>query len=179
MSLGKRHDVHDYLPMFKIDVRDGTLWRCDRVVDDVGNWSNSKTKVATEDFEAVFDLAGIQTGWMLLSAGTAPNFSKMVKPGEDIGEAPDGTFKEGFRLKFKLTNGAGDGVYELASPAVNLWKSVDELHTKFVEECGRHAGKLPIVAIDEFVRCGGRNGTYFRPIFKIVGWAKRPAELKS
>jgi hypothetical protein len=178
MSLGKRHDVHDYIPTFKIDVRSGTLCRCDRIQDDVGNWSTNQINIAKEDFEAIFDLANVETGWLLIATGRAPDF-KMVKAGEDIGAAPSDGHKEGFRLKLKLTNGAGDGVYELASTAVNLWRSIDGLHDKFLEECGRHAGKLPVVVVQEFARVQNRNGTYYRPIFKIVGWAKRPAELKS
>jgi hypothetical protein len=167
--LGKRHDVRDYLPTFKIDVCSGTLCRCDRVQDDVGNWSTNQTKIVKDDFEAIFDLPTIKTGWMLLATGTAPDFSKMVKVGQDIGEAPGDNYKEGFRLRLKLTNGAGDGVYELASTAVNLWRSIDGLHDKYLAECGRHAGKLPVVVVDEFTRVGGRNGTYYRPVFKIVG----------
>jgi hypothetical protein len=94
----------------------------------------------------------------------------------DIGDKPGDKFKEGFRLRVKLTNGAGDDVRELASTAMGLWKSVDELHSAYEKGVTKNKDKLPLVGITEMIAVEGKTVTY-RPDFKIIKWVARPSDL--
>ena len=100
----------------------------------------------------------------------------MVGLGQDIGDRPSDKHKEGFRVKLRLTNGAGDGVYEMASTAIGAWKSMDELHSAFEKGVSKNKGKLPLVGVHEVITVEGKSTTY-RPDFKILKWVARPADL--
>jgi hypothetical protein len=118
--LPKRKDTQTYLPIVKFDARAGKFTRVDRVQDEAGNWENELHEISADDFEVVADLANLQIGWINFGGnGQAPDF-RMVNLDEDIGDRPGDKFKEGFRLKVKLTNGAGDDVRELASTALGF-----------------------------------------------------------
>jgi hypothetical protein len=100
----------------------------------------------------------------------------MYRIEDDIGDKPGDNFKEGFRLKVKLTNGAGDDVRELASTAIGLWKSVDELHTAYAKGVQKNKNKLPLVGVHEIIAVEGKTTTY-RPDFRILRWVARPSDL--
>ena len=170
MTIGKRHDSADFTPLVKFDARDGTFTRCDRV-ETADGWETQNTDI-TDKFEAIFDLEHVEVGWMLFKAGGAPDF-RMVPTGQDIGEKPTEDHKEGFRLRLKLQNGAGDSVRELASTARGMWTSIDELHDAYEEDAAKQKGKLPVVAIHRIAQVK----TNYRPIFEITSWVKRPADL--
>lgn len=174
MALGKRRDAPNITPLVKIDARSGKVTRCDREQDMGGNWTTKQVDI-TDSFEAIFDLENAEVGWMAFSAGR-PDFH-MVRPGADIGEPPSDNHKEGFRLRLKLANGAGDDVREFASTSKVVWQSLDELHDEYLEGVVKHKGKLPVVGIAEMAQVQTPSGTYYRPIFEITGWAKRPSDL--
>lgn len=175
--LPKRKDTQTYLPIVKFDARAGKFTRVDRVQDEAGNWENELHEISADDFEVVADLANLQIGWINFGGnGQAPDF-RMVNLDEDIGDRPGDKFKEGFRLKVKLTNGAGDDVRELASTALGFWKSMDELHCAYEKGAGKNKGKLPLVGVHEVITVEGKTTTY-RPDFKILKWVARPSDLK-
>lgn len=176
MALPKRKDAKAFLPVVKFDARFGTFTRVDRVQDDSGGWKSDPHEIPADDFEFVADLANLQIGWMSFGGnGQAPDF-RMVGLDDDIGDRPSDKHKEGFRLKVKLTNGAGDDVREFASTAVGLWKSVDELHTAYEKGVQKNKGKLPLVGVHEIITVEGKTTTY-RPDFKILKWVARPCDL--
>jgi hypothetical protein len=174
--LPKRKDAKSYLPVVKFDARFGTFTRVDRVQGDDGSWKSDPHEIAVDDFEVVADLANLQIGWMSFGGnGQAPDF-RLVGLDQDIGDKPGDNFKEGFRLKIKLTNGAGDDVRELASTAIGLWKSIDELHCAYEAGAGKNKGKLPLVGVREVITVESKTTTY-RPDFRIVRWVARPSDL--
>jgi hypothetical protein len=175
MALGKRKDALNFTPLVKFDARNGKLFRCDRVQDDTGDWETKQTDI-TDSFSAIVDMENIEIGWIAFSSGGPPDF-KMVPVGSEIGERPSDNHKEGFRVRMKLANGAGNDVRELTSTAKSNWQSLDDLHDEYLNERSKHKGKLPIVGIAEVAQVKTAAGTNYRPIFVITGWTKRPADL--
>jgi hypothetical protein len=96
---------------------------------------------------------------------------------DDIGDRPTDKHREGFRLKVKLTNGAGDDVRELASTALGLWKSMDELHCAYEKGVGKNKNKLPLVGVSEVITVESGKTITYRPDFKILKWVARPSDL--
>ena len=173
--LPERKDAKSFLPIVKFDGRRGVFTRVDRVQDEAGNWKTDPHEIPADDFEFVADLANLQIGWIHFGGNGAPDF-RMYGIEDDIGDKPGDNFKEGFRLKVKLTNGAGDDVRELASTAIGLWKSVDELHTAYAKGVQKNKNKLPLVGVHEIIAVEGKTTTY-RPDFRILRWVARPSDL--
>jgi len=174
--LPKRKDLKSFLPVVKFDARCGKFTRVDRVQDGVGNWRTELLEIPSDDFEFIADLANLQIGWIHFGGSGQPPDFRMFGVEDDIGDKPGDNFKEGFRLKVKLTNGAGDDVRELASTAIGLWKSMDELHTAYAKGVGKNKDKLPLVGVHEIITVEGKTTTY-RPDFKILKWVARPGDL--
>lgn len=172
--LPKRKDVKSFLDRFKYDARYGTFTRVDRRQEN-GDWITEKHEIPLDDVEFIADVPNMKIGWMYFSASGAPDF-RMFNINEDIGPQPGDGYKEGFKLKVKLTNGAGDDVRELASTALGLWKSIDELHSEYEAGAKKNKGKLPLVGIDEDVVIEGKTTTH-RPTFRIIKWVARPSDL--
>jgi hypothetical protein len=173
MSLGKRKTSSaGYDPIVKIDCRDGTITRCDRVQVD-GEWQTTPVEIEPQEFEAVFDMPNLKIGWLCFSP---PDF-KFVNVGEDVGEQPTDKHKEGFKLRVLLRNDSGEGVHELASTAAAMWQSMDELHDSWEDTKGKHKNQLPVVGISEMVKVQTRSGTSYRPSFTIKSWVPVPPAL--
>ena len=179
--LPKRKDTKSFLPIAKISALDSKITLPDRVQDKGGNWETKVRTIPTDDFEAIFDMPNLEIGWINFGGnGQAPDFrmkpASSFDPDPDIGDKPGDKFKEGFRLKIKLTNGAGDDVRELSSTAVGLWRSMDELHSAYEAGVIKNKDKLPLVGITEMIAVEGKTVTY-RPDFKIIKWVPRPSDL--
>ena len=173
--LPKRKDAKTFLPIVKFDARSGKFTRVDRVQNEAGEWESELHEIPFDDFEVVADLVNLQIGWINFGGnGQAPDF-RMVNVDEDIGDRPSDKHKEGFRLKVKLTNGAGNDVREMASTALGLWKSMDELHCAHEKGVSKNKGKLPLVGVHEVIAVDGKTTTY-RPDFKILKWVARPSD---
>jgi hypothetical protein len=175
MSLGKRKTGSggNFLPVIKFDARAGVIYTQDRVFHD-GEWQSEQHDV-TESMEAVFDLANIQTGWMKFPKGAAPEM--VLKPmGEDIGERPSKDHKEGLRLIVKIPDD-DVGPREMLSTSLALWHGIDELHDAYLAELEANPGKLPLVALADVNQVDNPSGTSYEPVFKIIDWVPRPADL--
>jgi hypothetical protein len=174
--LPKRKDVKSFPEIIKYDARYGTFTRVDRRQNDVGEWVTEKHEIPLDDVEFVADMPNLQVGWVHFGgSGKAPDF-RMHGLDTDIGDKPGDDYKEGFKLKVKLTNGAGGDVREFASTAIGLWKSVDELHSAYEAGANKNKGKLPLVGVDEDVVVEGKTTTH-RPAFRIIKWVARPSDL--
>ena len=176
MAIGKRKITASFIPLVKYDARSGKATRCDRAQDADGNWVTEAVDI-TDTFEAVFDLESIEIGQISFTAGGAPDF-RMVPLGGDIPDPPSDKYKEGFRLRLKLMNGAGNDVRELASTAVALWNAIDELHDEYLDGVAKHKNKLPVVGIAETKQVRTAAGVNYAPVFEITSWVPRPPELK-
>jgi len=168
MSIGKRRGIGSN-PLLKFDARNGAFYRVDR------NSNGEVEQTSIVDFKAVFDLANLEVGWIRFDAGAPPSF-KMVRAGQDIGNAPSDKHRQGLRLRVRL---AGDkGVArEFSSTAATLWNAIDRLHDEFERNRGKHSGKLPYVRLAKLEQVRTLLGVVFSPTFEIISWVVRPAEL--
>jgi hypothetical protein len=155
--------------LLKFDARNGSFYRVDR------NSNGEVEQTTIVDLKAIFDLENLQVGWVAFNAGSPPNF-KMVRAGQDIGNAPSDKHRQGLRLRVRL---AGDkGVArEFSSTAATLWNAIDRLHDEFERNRGKHSGKVPYVHLAKLEQVRTLLGVVFSPTFEIIGWVVRPAEL--
>jgi hypothetical protein len=169
MSLGKRKSGggnSSLLPLLKFDARNGTFFLEARV-QGAGGWEKQQTDI-TDCFEAVFDLANVQRGWIKFPRGAPPE-TVLVPAGEDPGEAPSEDHKEGFRVLVLV-----DGVaHEFMSTSLSAWKALDALHNAFERERDKHAGQLPVVKLHDVIERRYASGCSFEPSFVIHGWVPR------
>jgi len=91
MSIGKRRGIGSN-PLLKFDARNGAFYRVDR------NANGEIEQTSIVDLKAVFDLANLEVGWIRFDAGAPPSF-KMVRAGQDIGNAPSDKHRQGLRLR--------------------------------------------------------------------------------
>jgi len=125
MALGKRKGS-DFMPVFKYDAKAGSFYKQDRVLTQDG-WGNEQTDVGDDlrERRVIFDLDTIETGWIYFPKGAAPE-TVLFPAGQDIGDAPNKDFKQGFRIIVKLD---GDEPREFMSTAAATWYALDTLHT--------------------------------------------------
>ena len=153
-------------PLLKWDGRVGRLYTQDREQQKNGEWQSVQNDV-TDGFYAVFNVAGVEHGYMRFPKGGAPE-TLLYPMGEDIGEAPEGeNWQEGLRLRVKMP---GENFWRtLMSSAIGLWRSLDRLHDQYVELAPAHLGKVPVVKLLDVIESKARTTSYM-PSFDIIGW---------
>lgn len=175
-------------PIIKYDGRAGRIHRIDRT-NEGGTWSSNEVEL-TKDFQAIFDLENIETGWLNFPAGGAPDI-RTVKIGEAMPDKPSEKHRPGFRVLMKLGKSISQtanepDIREMASNAQVSIKGMDALYDAYLKEKDANAGKLPVVKLADTlqVKSSGKdaNGnpqssTNYQPVWEIVAWADRPAEL--
>jgi hypothetical protein len=112
MALGKRkgNASDNFLPLVKFDARVGSFCLIDREQGETG-WEN-KPRDITAAFKAAIDMQNLETGWVKLLKGSAPEV-KLVAAGKDMGEAPADDWKQGVRVIMKMSPALGGDVREL------------------------------------------------------------------
>lgn len=173
----------DRTPIIKYDARAGRIFRIDRS-NDTGEWVTNQVEI-TNGFQAIFDLENIETGWLNFPAGGAPDI-KTVKIGNPLPERPSDQHKTGFRVLMKLGKSIGGDLREMAANAKVSIAAMDALYDAYLAEVQNHPGKLPVVALKGTtpVTSSGKDAagkaqssTNYQPVWEIVNWADRPAEL--
>jgi len=164
----------DFVPIVKYDARAGRLFRVDK--DETG----SNPVDITRAFRAVFDFEQVEVGWILFSAGGAPDF-RMAPFGQPLPERPTADYKQGVRLRIKLSPACGGDVRELAGTSAAFPRGINALHDEWMTQAKLNAGKLPIVSLEDTLPvesgAGAKRSTNYQPVFRIVGWAPRPADM--
>lgn len=165
----------DIVPIVKYDARSGRIFRVDR-----SDGINTPVDI-TRTFKAVLDLENVEVGYMNFDTGGAPEF-ELTQLGKPLPERPANTkFRQGIRLMMKLGRDCGSDVREMATVAKVGLRGLDELHTAYEASREKQAGQLPIVALKDTIpvtsQGQGQKSTNYQPVFEIVGWAQRPADL--
>lgn len=173
-SFGGGDGGNDIIPIVKFDCRAGRMFRRDRV-----NGEYVQVDV-TKGFKAVVDFENVETGWINFDTGTAPDFH-VARYGTTVPPQPSEKHRPGVRLLVKLGKDSGGDVRELASTAKAFLRGIDELHSAYVAGKDANAGKLPVAELSDTIAIttgeGARKSTNYAPVFKIVGWVARPADL--
>lgn len=128
-----------------------------------------------KNFTAVFDMDNLKTGWFLFAPGVAPVKNMDPSLSEPAAKPGDG-FKRGFELEIFSEKNLG-GVREFSSTAGAVIDAMNDLYDHWVADKDANAGKLPVVKCVEVQPVTNKHGTNYRPVFEIVSWADRPAEL--
>ena len=179
MALGVNYEAADggeIMPIIKYDSRSGRVQRIDRIDGE------SKITEITSKFKAVFDFANIETGFIEFGTGSAPSFSVTRLADGKPAVRPTPTHKPGVRVMVKLHKDCGGDIRELASVAKAFLRGIDDLHNAYLKGLGSHqSDELPVVVIKETIPVttegGGQKSTNYSPVFEIIGWVKRPADL--
>ena len=172
----------DFTAIVKYDGKAGRMFRVDRIQDASGAWDKTQVDV-TNNFKAMFDFENIEVGYINFPMGGAPDFV-MVPFGDPFPQRPSDNHKQGVRFMLKLastTAGDADPIRELSGNSNVFRSAIDELHDAYTAQKAANPGKLPIVSLKsaEPVTSGSgtKKSTNYQPIFEIVGWAARPADL--
>lgn len=176
-----------YNAILKYDARAGRMFRVDREQDASGQYASDNVDV-TSGFNAVMDLANVQVGWAAFRAGMAPDF-RLAPLGAPMPARPEGKdektgkpiYGQCFKIMLALGKSSGGGVRELASSARVVIGAIDALHTAYEAAPEAKAGKLPVVALKSTTPVvsgqGAQKSTNYAPVFEIVKWVERPADL--
>lgn len=165
-------DTGPITPHIKYDARAGRIFRVDRE-DGVSDQVD-----ITHEFKAIFDLENVEVGYIKFETGQAPDFN-MVPLGSPMPAKASPEHKQGVRLLLKLSAAHGGDVRELSSTAMSFLGKISELHDKYEEGVAANPGKLPVVVMAGSETIKTQKSTNYAPIFKITGWASRPADLPS
>lgn len=169
-----------FMGYVQYDAKAGRMFRPDRSQDSSGGWQTEKTEI-TGEFQAVMDFENLKVGWIAYPAGSAP-IMNLVPLGEPFPARPEGDkFKQGFQMIVKLGAACGGEVRTFSHTAKAVLGPIDELHDAYVAGVKDNPGKLPVVKLDKTVPIvtgsGDKKSTSYGPVFSIVKWVDRPAEL--
>ena len=175
MALGlptETKSAGDILPIVKYDAKGGDLIAVNRVQGEDGQWTKTEVEVEMPT-NFVMDMENIEVGWLSFATG-APDFV-MAKVGEPMPGKPSEDHKQAFRLRIGSTD---LGLREFSHSAKTVLRSMDDLHSRYLEEKGQHAGLMPVVAIEgtETIKIQSPNGElrFKAPKWSIVSWVDRP-----
>lgn len=180
LNLNGGSEGGDILAYVKYDARAGRVSRSDRKQQPDGSFANDIVDI-TSSFKAVFDMENIEVGYLLFTAGAAPQ-TMVVALGSPMPHKPaaDG-WKQGVRFMMKLHASCGGDVREMSGNAASFLRGFDELHSAYEAAKGSNPGKLPIVSLVSTQPVtsgqGAKKSTNYQPHFAITGWAARPTDL--
>lgn len=123
----------------------------------------------------VADFDNIATGWLLFREGQAPE-RVMDASIDRAAPLPGDGFKRGFVVMAYSPKFFG-GAAEFASASIHLSNAIKDVYAQYEAERASNAGKLPVIACSGSQAMKDRYGTNYRPIFAIVQWVERPADL--
>ena len=169
-----------FMGYVQFDAKAGRAFRPDRTQDSAGAWQTDKVEI-TNDFVAIMDFENLQVGWIAYPAGSAP-IMHLVPLGQPIPAKPEGDkFKQGFQMTIKLGKDCGGDVRTFSHTAKAVLGPIDDLHDQYVKGVKEHPGQLPVVKLVKTVPItsgsGDKKSTSYSPVFEIVKWADRPAEM--
>lgn len=164
----------EIIPILKYDARAGRLSRRDY---ENGEYVNADV---TRSFKAVADLENIEVGWINFNTGSAPDMV-LARHGEAHPSQPSSDHKQGVRLLVKLGKECGGDIREIAGNAKSMLRGIDELHNDYLKGVIDNPNKLPVIVLKDTAPVttgeGTKKSTNYVPIFEIVSWVARPADL--
>ena len=169
-----------FMGYVQFDAKAGRAFRPDRSQDSSGNWTTDKVEI-TNTFTAVMDFENLQVGWIAYPAASAP-IMHLVPLGQPFPAKPEGDkFKQGFQMVLKLGKDCGGDLRTFSHTAKAVLGPIDELHDRYVREKADHPGQLPVVKLVTTKPItsgsGDKKSTSYTPVFDIIRWVDRPADL--
>lgn len=173
----------DFLPLLAYNAKAGRM-KVTQNVEVNGSWQKQETDITAQTPAFVFDLATIKVGWLLFKAGMAP-VKALVDIGQPLPPQPGGDYgsddkgkaikpRQGFVMHVLGTDRVKR---EFASNAGTAVGAVDDLHTTYTAAPESKQGLLPVVRFTGANEVKSKHGSNYAPVFQIVHWVPRPAEL--
>ena len=140
--------------------------------------SNETEKRFSSGFTAVFDMAGMETGWSRYNGRykefrADPNVEeKSAKPAITDGDA-ENKWKRGFRVAVYSGEAFG-GTVEFLHDAITVCQEFSALYDDY--EKGSEDGMLPVVEVKGDPK---KAGEYYAPVWSIKKFVKRPDAMQS
>jgi hypothetical protein len=141
----------------------------------------------------IVNMDDLEVGPMRFTQGAAPDF-RLVRAAElgkgvgmpplpaDVDDKGKKVFRNGFRAFVKLPDqltGKSASVREWASNSGATCDGLNALYDRWEVEKDQHPGKVPVVKMTASEAISGAFGTNYRPVFTIVRWVDRPADLQA
>jgi hypothetical protein len=171
---GGGQSTREFMQIIKYDARAGVFSKQVRFQTASGEWDKRYDDLDVP-FEVLMDFENIEVGWASFMG--VPDFA-VVKLGGAMPDKPSDDHRPVFRLRLWSEE---LGVREFASGAATVRNAVDKLHDVYMAERGKHAGKMPRVAITgtSVIEIPTPQGDQrFRvPKWNIAGWEDRPADM--
>lgn len=173
----------DFLPLLTYNAKAGRMKTTHRVEVN-GSWETQETDVTMTNPSFVFDMENVRVGWLLFRTGMPP-VKAVVPLGAPLPPSPGGEYgvdQQGKKITprqgFVLHVMGKDRVKrEFSANAAAVVGAVDELHTAYLAAPESKVGKLPVVQFGGATEIKTKHGSNYAPMFQIIGWTARPAEL--
>lgn len=166
-----------YLPIIKYDARSGRMFRVDRT-QGANGWESTSVDITNELPTFALDFRSIEVGWAAFLS-TGPSF-EMAPLGQPSPASPSKEHKQAFRVKVYGPKQLG-GVREFSSSSKAVISAIERLHNTYEASPEGRAGQIPVVKMTHTLpaKSTGPSGTTtnYAPVFEIVQWVDRPAEL--
>lgn len=124
---------------------------------------------------AIFDMAGIKTGWIHFAEGAAPDTLWDDDPNGTGGvpPAPSPQHKRGFAVNVYSPQVVG-GLREFSSTSNAAIIAIRELHDAYEQTYDPDKTMVPVVTCESVTPVKSKFGTNYQPVFRIVKWVPRP-----
>jgi hypothetical protein len=142
-----------------------------------GRWayrnSDGEMEIAAPTF--VMDLYNTATGWAAFREGEAPERAFDPEPGVRAARTRDD--QKRCLMVLTYATEAFDGVAEMCTTSMHMLNAIKDIYGVFREKALDMDGKLPVVKCTGTEPSKDKFGTNYRPLFEIVDWVDRPAEM--
>lgn len=165
VGLEKRSD-EEFVPYLKYNAKAGRWY----------NKIDGGGEVEVHNLTAIFDLAGIKTGWILYADGMAPD---RVWHNGSMVPRPSPKHKSGFSLMV-YSQQQLEGVREFGSTSAMVIEVIRDLYDNQFENAPEaRQGMVPVIKCESVVPVKGAKDTNYQPVLRIVKWVPRPEALKT
>ena len=180
MAFGMNTQSGNFLPLVKYDARAGRFFRVEK-----DNGITEQVDITSTDLKFAIDFGSIEVGYVQFSA-QGPIRHMVPYDGRPLPAQPQDKGVDGKLLSrpgfYALVAGqAIGGIREWCSNAAILLNALDDLFNLYAEQPEAAAGKIPLISIVSTVPVtsgtGAQKSTNYKPVFKIMGWVDRLADM--
>ena len=180
MAFGMNTQSGNFLPLVKYDARAGRFFRVEK-----DNGITEQVDITSPDLKFAIDFGSIEVGYVQFSS-QGPVRHMVPYDGRSLPAQPQDKGVDGKLLSrpgfYALVAGqAIGGIREWCSNAAILLNALDELFNLYAEQPEAAVGKIPLISIVSTVPItsgtGAQKSTNYKPVFKIVGWVDRLADM--
>lgn len=180
MAFGMQTSGGNFLPIIKYDARAGRIFRVDK-----DNGITDQVDITDPNMKFAIDFGTIEVGYVNFTPN-GPVRHMVPYDGRSLPAQPQDKDDKGKLVSrpgfYALVAGqALGGIREWCSNAAILLNALDELFNLYAEQPEAAAGKIPLISIVSTVPVtsgtGAQKSTNYKPVFKIMGWVDRLADM--